>query len=104
RPGESLKPELKSEFEFGTEWRMFNNRLGFEISYYNSETKNQYIQVPAPATNPYGYTFYGINAGSIENKGIELVVSGKVIEGEKFSWETMVNYSHNRNKVKEIPE
>ncbi|MEN2487377.1 SusC/RagA family TonB-linked outer membrane protein [Flavobacterium sp. B11] len=104
RPGEGLKPELKSEFEFGTEWRMFNNRLGFEISYYNSETKNQYIQVPAPATNPYGYTFYGINAGSIENKGLELVVSGKIIEGQKFSWETMVNYSHNKNKVKEIPE
>ncbi len=104
RPGESLKPELKSEYEFGTEWRMFNNRLGFEISYYNSETKNQYIQVPAPATNPYGYVNYGINAGSIANQGIELVVSGKIITGDKFSWETMVNYSHNRNKVKEIPE
>ncbi|WP_343707102.1 SusC/RagA family TonB-linked outer membrane protein [Flavobacterium sp.] len=104
RPGDVLKPELKSEFEFGTEWRMFNNRLGFEISYYNSETKNQYVQVPAPATNPYGYTNYGINAGSISNQGIELVVSGKVIEGQKFSWETMVNYSHNRNKVKSIPE
>ncbi|MDR6759941.1 TonB-linked SusC/RagA family outer membrane protein [Flavobacterium sp. 2755] len=104
RPGESLKPELKSEFEFGTEWRMFNNRLGFEVSYYNSETKNQYIQVPAPATNPYGYTFYGINAGSIENKGFEVVVSGKVINGDKFSWDTMLNYSQNKNKVKEIPE
>ncbi|WP_149206682.1 SusC/RagA family TonB-linked outer membrane protein [Flavobacterium johnsoniae] len=104
RPGESLKPELKSEFEFGTEWRMFNNRFGFEISYYNSETKNQYVQVPAPATNPYGYTNYGINAGSIANQGIELVVSGKIIQGDKFSWETMVNYSHNRNKVKSIPE
>ncbi|RZJ53609.1 MAG: SusC/RagA family TonB-linked outer membrane protein [Flavobacterium sp.] len=103
RPGESLKPELKSEFEFGTEWRMFNNRLGFEVSYYNSETKNQYIQVPAPATNPYGYTFYGINAGSIANQGFEVVVTGKIIAGDKFSWDSTVNYSQNRNKVKEIP-
>lgn len=104
RPGEGLKPELKSEFEFGTEWRMFNNRLGFEISYYNSETKNQYIQVPAPATNPFGYTNYGINAGSIENKGFEVVLTGKIIAGDKFSWDTTINYSQNRNKVKEIPE
>ncbi|OXB02618.1 SusC/RagA family TonB-linked outer membrane protein [Flavobacterium oncorhynchi] len=104
RPGESLKPELKSEYEFGTEWRMFNNRFGFEVSYYNSETKNQYIQVPAPSTNPYGYTNYGINAGSIENHGIELVLTGKIITGDKFSWDTTVNYSQNKNKVKEIPE
>ena len=103
RPGESLKPELKSEFEFGTEWRMFDNRLGFEFSYYNSETKNQYIQVPAPNTNPFGYTFYGINAGSIANKGFEVVLSGKIINGDKFSWNTAVNYSQNRNEVKEIP-
>lgn len=104
RPGDGLKPELKSEYEFGTEWRMFNNRLGFEISYYNSETKNQYIQIPAPATNPFGYTNYGINAGSIANQGIELVLTGKIITGDKFSWDTTINYSHNRNKVKEIPE
>lgn len=104
RPGESLKPELKSEFEFGTEWRMFNNRLGFEVSYYNSETKNQYIQVPAPSTNPYGYTFYGINAGSIENKGFEVVLTGKIIAGDKFSWDSTINYSQNKNKVKEIPD
>lgn len=104
RPGEGLKPELKSEYEFGTEWRMFNNRLGFEVSYYNSETKNQYIQVPAPSTNPYGYTFYGINAGSIENKGFEVVLNGKIIAGDKFSWDTTINYSQNKNKVKEIPD
>jgi TonB-linked SusC/RagA family outer membrane protein len=102
RPGETLKPELKSEFEFGTEWRMFNNRLGFEVSYYNSETKNQYLQVVAPV-NDQGYDFYGINAGSIENKGIEVVLSGGIIRGEKFSWDTAVNFSQNKNKVKEIP-
>jgi TonB-linked SusC/RagA family outer membrane protein len=102
RPGEKLKPELKSEFEFGTEWRMFNNRLGFEVSYYNSETKNQYLQVVA-GVNDLGYDFYGINAGSIENKGIEVVLSGGIIRGDKFSWDTAVNFSQNKNKVKEIP-
>jgi len=102
-PGESLKPELKSEFEIGTEWRMFDNRLGFEISYYNSETKNQYIQVPAPTTNPFGYTFYAINAGKIANQGLEVILTGKVMNTDKFSWDVTVNYSKNKNTVKEIP-
>ncbi len=103
RPGESLKPELMSEFEIGTDWKFFGNRLGIEASYYTSETKNQYIQVPAPATNPFGYTNYGFNAGSIQNSGIEIVLSGKVVKTDKFSWDTAINYSQNKNEVKEIP-
>ncbi|WP_337966496.1 SusC/RagA family TonB-linked outer membrane protein [uncultured Flavobacterium sp.] len=102
--GTTLKPELKSEYEFGTEWRMFNNRLGFEISYYNSVTKNQYLQVLAPEGNPEGVKFYGFNAGSIENKGFEIVVNAGIVKGDKFSWDSSVNFSQNRNKVKELPD
>ncbi|HAH55030.1 MAG TPA: SusC/RagA family TonB-linked outer membrane protein [Flavobacterium sp.] len=103
RPGTSLKPEMKSEIELGTEWRMFNNRLGFEISYYKSQTTNQYVQVPAPLTNPNGWLNYGFNAGSIENKGIELVLTGKIVKTDKFSWDSTINFSKNENTVKEIP-
>jgi len=102
-PGESLKPELKSEVELGTEWRFFNNKFGFEFSYYDSTTKNQYVQVPAPATNPYGYSYYGFNAGSIRNHGIELVLNSRVITTDKFSWDLAVNYSLNKNVVQDIP-
>jgi len=103
KEGTSLKPELKSEYELGTEWRMFNNRFTFELSYYNSETRNQYLQVVAPKGNSQGVDFYGINAGSIENKGFEAVVTAGIIRGEKFSWDSSVNFSQNKNKVKEIP-
>nr|WP_315154645.1 SusC/RagA family TonB-linked outer membrane protein [uncultured Flavobacterium sp.] len=103
QPGTSLRPELKSEIEIGTEWRMFDSRLGFELSYYNSDTKHQYLQVLAPPTNPLGVKYYGINAGSISNKGFEAVITGKIIKGDKFSWDATVNYSKNTNKVEEIP-
>ncbi|WP_367753268.1 SusC/RagA family TonB-linked outer membrane protein [Flavobacterium sp. WC2430] len=103
RPGGSLQPELKSEIEIGTEWRMFDNRLGFEFSYYDSETKHQYLQILAPPTNPLGVKYYGINAGSIKNQGFEAVVTGKIIKSDKFSWDTALNYSINKNTVKEIP-
>jgi TonB-linked SusC/RagA family outer membrane protein len=102
-PGTTLKPELKSEVELGTEWRMFNNRLGFELSYYDSKTKNQFIQVPAPSTNPDGFTNYAINAGSISNKGFEIVLYADVIRGDKFNWESRVNYSQNKSRVNDIP-
>ena len=84
KPGTSLRPELKSEVEIGTEWRMFNNRLGFELSYYNSETKHQYLQILAPLTNPLGVKYYGINAGSIKNVGFEAVVTGKIVKTDKY--------------------
>lgn len=103
RPGSSLRPELKSEVEIGTEWKMFNNRLGFELSYYNSETKHQYLQILAPLTNPLGVKYYGINAGSIKNVGFEAVVTGKIVKSDKFSWDATVNYSKNKNTVQEIP-
>ncbi|MFV8466377.1 SusC/RagA family TonB-linked outer membrane protein [Flavobacterium sp. LB1P62] len=103
KPGTSLRPELKSEIEIGTEWRMFNNRLGFELSYYNSETKHQYLQILAPLTNPLGVKYYGINAGSIKNAGFEAVVTGKIVKTDTFSWDATVNYSQNKNTVKEIP-
>lgn len=103
RPGTTLKPELKSELELGMEWRMFNNRLGFEFSYYDSKTKNQYMQVAAESTNENGYTFYAINAGSISNKGFEVVLFTDIVKGEKINWESRVNYSQNKSRVNDIP-
>lgn len=101
--GTTLKPELKSEYEFGTEWRFLNNRFGIELSYYNSTTKNQYFQSAAPDGSPEGVRFYGFNAGSIENKGFEVVFNAGVVKGEKFSWDSSINFSQNKNTVKELP-
>lgn len=101
--GTTLKPELKSEYEFGTEWRFLNNRFGIELSYYNSTTKNQYFQSAAPDGSPEGVRFYGFNAGSIENKGFEVVLNAGIVKGDKFSWDSSVNFSQNKNKVKELP-
>jgi hypothetical protein len=69
-----------------------------EISYYNSEI-NQFSG--ASSYKPYGYLNYGFNAGSIANKGIEIVLSGKVIEGDKFR--RYCKLFENTNIVKEIP-
>lgn len=104
RPGESLKPESQTAIEFGTDWKMFDNRLGFELTYYDSKTDNQLITVTAPSTDPNGYTNYAFNGGTVQNKGFEAVVYGTIVKNDKFSWDATLNYSHNRNKVTGIPD
>ncbi|MFK5959471.1 MAG: SusC/RagA family TonB-linked outer membrane protein [Lutibacter sp.] len=103
RPGESLQPEKQTSFEFGTEWRFFENRLGLELTYYNSDTKNQFMVIPAPATNPFGYSNYAFNAGNINNTGVELALTAKPIVSEDFNWNTSLNFATNKNKVTELP-
>lgn len=104
RPGESLKPEIQKSFEFGTDWKFFDNHLGFEFTYYNSKTENQYIVIAAPSTNPFGYQNYAINAAEIENKGFELALNGTPIKNEDFTWNSMINFATNTNEVSGLPE
>ncbi|MDX6192146.1 SusC/RagA family TonB-linked outer membrane protein [Flavobacterium sp. Fl-318] len=99
KPGTSLKPEIQNSFEFGTELRFVNNRIGFDFTYYRNETKNQLITAPAPIPNTTGYTNYAFNAGSIENKGFEISLTGKAIVTDNFSWDIGVNYASNKNTV-----
>lgn len=104
RPGVSLQPELQKSFEFGTEWKLFDNRLGFDLTVYNSTTENQYITVGAPSTNPFGYSSYAFNAASIENKGMELSLYATPVRSSGLNWTTTLNYASNKNNVSGIPE
>lgn len=101
-PFGELKPEMTTSIEVGTEWRFFNSRLEFDFTYYKTNTKNQLFSLSAPAGSKY--TSYYVNAGNIENKGIEIVLGGSPIYTKDFRWKTSVNYSMNKNKVKELAE
>jgi len=103
RPGESLEPEKQKSFEIGTEWRFFQNRLGIEFTYYNTDTENQFIVIPAPPTNPFGFTNFAFNAASIENKGIEISLNTKPIVGDDFNWNSSLNFASNDNVVSGLP-
>ena len=64
----------------------FNGRLGFDYTYYQSKTKDQ-ICAPRLAQST-GYIFLTLNGGSVENKGMELSITGKPIVTKDFQWET----------------
>ena len=98
KEGETLKPEKQVSFEIGTEWRFFQNRLGIDITYYSSKTKDQIFYITAEP-NVEGYEKNIVNAGEISNKGIEVVINAKPIVQDDFKWNTTINFASNTNKV-----
>ncbi|MBA3674284.1 MAG: SusC/RagA family TonB-linked outer membrane protein [Chitinophagaceae bacterium] len=97
-----LRPERTSTFEVGTELRFLKNRLGIDFNWYKLNSRDQIIPVSVSPTT--GYTNVIINAGEIENKGIELVLNGNPIRNDNFKWDITVNFARNRNKVVSIRE
>ncbi|WP_353721201.1 SusC/RagA family TonB-linked outer membrane protein [Dyadobacter sp. 676] len=96
-PNPDLKPEITSEYEFGTEMKVFDNRLGVNVSYYNRRTRNQIIPLSRSAAT--GATFKYINAGLLENKGIEISLNASPVSGEDFRWDVTLNWAKNKNRI-----
>ena len=93
----SLKPEQTISKEIGLEMSFLQNRLGFDLTYYQTNTLDQIM--PASVTTATGYNSTFVNAGNIENNGIELSLYGSPIKTPDFAWNVNVNFTRNRNKV-----
>jgi TonB-dependent SusC/RagA subfamily outer membrane receptor len=102
-PGTSPKPERQRSFEFGTEWKFYNNRLGIDIGYYNTSTINQYFRVPI-SDALYGIPVAGLNSGDIVNSGIEATVYAIPVQKDNFKWTTSVNFASNKNEIKKLAD
>lgn len=92
-----LKPEMTKSFEVGLDMKFFENRLGFDLTLYKSNTVNQLLFLGLPMAS--GYSRQYINAGDIENRGLELQLTATPIKRERFAWETTLNFSSNTNKI-----
>lgn len=93
----TLKPEITRSIEAGTEIKMFNNRIGVDFTYYKTNTRNQYFEIAASEASLFGT--YAINAGNIQNEGLELLLNYEAVRGEDFNWSTALNYSMNKNTI-----
>ncbi len=100
-PNAELKPEISSSFEVGTELKFFMNRVGLDVTYYNSNSRNQILPIQLSSTT--GYSSRIINAGLIQNRGLEAVLHLNPVKSSKgFNWDVDVNWSTNRSEVKEL--
>ena len=99
-PNKDLKPTKTNSFEMGLELKFLKNRIGLDFTYYSQLSKNQIMGMASSSTSGYGYRL--INAGEIENKGVEIALNTRPIQTKDFSWDLNFNFSKNSNKVKKL--
>lgn len=80
--------------------KFFGNRLGFDLGYYLSDSKNQLFSVAIPPASGWSTEF--INAGLVRNSGIELTLNATPVKAGNFRWDIDLNYAANRNKLLEL--
>jgi outer membrane receptor protein involved in Fe transport len=95
-----LRPELTTTFETGAEFKFFQERLGMDITYYNTETANQIMDVNlAPSS---GYRSVTKNAGKIKNSGWELMMNALLVKGRNFNWDMNINFTKYKSLVEAL--
>lgn len=98
----TLKPEISTSYEAGLDIRFIKNRFGLDITYYNSLTRNQIVQVPMNWSTGYSAAF--LNSGEVRNRGVEVVINSKNIVTKNFNWSTTINWAKNQNRVLSLAE
>ncbi|PXX25732.1 TonB-dependent receptor [Arenibacter sp. ARW7G5Y1] len=100
-PNPNLKWETTAQTDFGVDFGLFRNRFQVTFDYYYKKTEDLLASIPVILSS--GYTSQTTNLGSMENRGFEVSLDSRVLEGD-FSWDLGVNFSSNRNKVLSLPE
>ncbi|MBI3792874.1 MAG: SusC/RagA family TonB-linked outer membrane protein [Gemmatimonadetes bacterium] len=95
-----LGPEITAETEFGADFGLFNQRIDGSITYYDAQTTDVILSLPLPGST--GFSAINKNGAKIQNQGIELNLNGRVMERTNFRWEMGVNFTRNRNLVKDV--
>lgn len=101
-PPTNLKPTRTRSFEAGTELRFLKNRLHLDFTYYTQKSRDQINRVPLPLSS--GFATQIINAGTITNQGIEVLIGGTPVVSKDFNWEISVNFARNKNIVNSLAD
>ncbi len=99
-PNKNLKPTRTNSFEVGFETKFLNNRIGLDFTYYNQISKDRIMGMASSWATGYPYRL--INAGEIQNQGIEIALNTRPIIIGDFSWDLGINFSKNNNKVRKL--
>ena len=95
-----LKPETTTSTEAGVELGLFNNRLRFDFSIYNTNSVDQILNLDVSTST--GYSQKLVNGGTINNKGLEVQLGLVPVKTENFTWDINTNFSLNRSEVKSL--
>jgi len=101
-PNPELKPFTSTEIEYGLEARFFNNRLGFDFTYYDQKTTDDILN--ANISHASGFYTTSVNVGKITNKGVEFLLNVTPIRSASFTWDISLNFAKNNSKVVSLIE
>lgn len=102
-PNADLKPQLTTSYELGLDLRLFKNRLNLDVALYTGNTKNQLLTRVIDRSSGYNNMF--INAGKINNKGIEIALNGTPVSAKSgFAWSSSATFTANRNEITELAD
>ena len=96
----NIKPSFAHSFETGLDLRFLNNRIGLDFTYYKQRNKDQIINLTVSGAS--GFTGTVVNAGDIQNQGIEISLTGKPIAAKNFEWNTTINFARNKSKINKL--
>lgn len=96
-PANNLRPETTTSYELGYEHKMFKNRLGIDLTVYQTLSEDQIIVVPLNYVTGFSKTV--MNAGKVRNRGIELVFNATAVKTPNFSWDMIINWAKNDNEI-----
>lgn len=101
-PNRRLKPTRTNSWEAGLDLRFLNSRIGLELTYYAQNSRDQIMRLNTSSAS--GYNTKMINAGEIENRGIEIGLNTRPVDGKNFSWDLNLNFAKNSNRVKALAD
>lgn len=96
-----LKPEMATSYEAGIEASFLHNRIGFDVTWYKTNNRNQIITIPS--TMASGFSSRIMNAGNIQNQGWEITLNATPVK-TAFKWDLRINFTKNNNKAIAIGE
>ncbi|WON96727.1 TonB-dependent receptor [Sphingobacterium sp. UGAL515B_05] len=97
-----LKWEKTAQFDFGVELGLLQNRLNFDISYYRRKTTDLLLEAPLPRATGFNSVYK--NIGSVQNQGLDMMITGTIVTNENFEWKASLNGNYNKNKVLKLGE
>jgi iron complex outermembrane receptor protein len=97
-----LKPEKKTSWELGLDWKFLQNRLGVDATFYKENTRNQIMPISVPSVS--GVNEQLVNAGNIQNKGIEIALHTTPVRTNDWQWDVDFTYTKNNNKIISLHE
>ena len=101
-PNPYLRWEKSHTFEIGVDLGLLENKINANFTFYNRRTQDKYADIPLPSSS--GINSFRTNNGEIQNRGLEVEFSFKVLNRRDMQWNISVNAAYNKNKILKLLE